>query len=91
VGGARCLGRACPPQFDPLGVEIVEEPDAAAEEYGDEVEMEREARLLGLDAPVAVTITDDQRERVMNLVERLHLQSEQRDQEIADLDRLMDD
>jgi hypothetical protein len=38
-----------------------------------------------------VTITDDQRERVMNLVERLHLQSEQRDQEIADLDRLMDD
>jgi hypothetical protein len=31
VGGARCLDRACPPQFDPLRVEILEEPDAAAE------------------------------------------------------------
>jgi hypothetical protein len=28
---ARGLDRTCPPQFDPLRVEILEEPDAAAE------------------------------------------------------------
>ena len=28
---ARCLDRTCLPQFDPLRVEILEEPDAAAE------------------------------------------------------------
>jgi hypothetical protein len=39
VGGARCLDRACPPQFDPLRVEILEEPDAAAEQDGDEVDL----------------------------------------------------
>src|SRR2546428_10157305 len=39
VGGARCLDRACPPQFDPLRVEILEEPDAVAEQYGDEVDL----------------------------------------------------
>jgi hypothetical protein len=31
VGGARCLDRTCPPQFDSLRVEILEEPDTAAE------------------------------------------------------------
>src|SRR2546426_9364955 len=39
VGGARCLDRACPPQFDPLRVETLEESDAAAEEYGDQVDV----------------------------------------------------
>jgi hypothetical protein len=34
VGGARCLDRARPPQFDPLRVELLEEPDAVAEEMG---------------------------------------------------------
>jgi hypothetical protein len=37
VGGARCLGRTEPPQFDPLRIETLEEPDAAAEEYRDQV------------------------------------------------------
>jgi len=31
VGGARCLDRTCPPQFDSRRVEILEEPDTAAE------------------------------------------------------------
>jgi hypothetical protein len=32
VGSARCLDRTEPPQFDPLRIESLEEPDAAAEE-----------------------------------------------------------
>jgi hypothetical protein len=32
-------GSNFPRQFDPLRVEILEEPDAAAEEYGDEVDL----------------------------------------------------
>src|SRR5215217_2123102 len=36
---ARSLDRACPPQLDPLRVEILEEPDAAAEEDGDEADV----------------------------------------------------
>jgi Sigma-70 region 2 len=31
VGGARFLDRTCPPQFDPLRGEILEEPDAVPE------------------------------------------------------------
>src|SRR6266508_428665 len=39
VGGARCLDRTCPPQFDSLRVEILEEPDTAAEKNGDQVDL----------------------------------------------------
>src|SRR5260370_9288420 len=39
VGGARCVDRANLPQFDPLRVEILEKPDAAAEKDGDEADM----------------------------------------------------
>src|SRR5439155_14342586 len=39
VGGARCLDRTEPPQFDPLRIETLEEPDAAAEEYGGQVDL----------------------------------------------------
>src|SRR3982074_3160395 len=39
VCGARCLDRTEPPQFDPLRIETLEEPDSAAEEYGDQVDV----------------------------------------------------
>lgn len=39
VGGARCLDRTRLPQFDLPRVEALEEPDAATEEHGDEVDL----------------------------------------------------
>ena len=39
VGCARSLDRTRPPQFDPRGVETLEEADAVAEQQGDEVDL----------------------------------------------------
>lgn len=39
VGRARSLDRTCPPQFDLLRAEILEESGAAAEQDGDEVDL----------------------------------------------------